>query len=217
MGQVNWKQVGISSLTGGVLSYFSYKVGSWVSGNLNIAFNQLSIESPVVKGIVSGAASYAAGGYVGNYVGTLVLTGDPEMAKQNAWKGLYTNLATGAVFGGVGAYQYAKGNKISPWTGEKIQRHHSDPIFLGGDERQSLTPMSESRHRALHREMNQYLKEQTNESGYDMQPRRNNPGRQIRENFNRNIRFDATIRFYDQNRFRYWDARRDFYNINKLK
>ena len=77
--------------------------------------------------------------------------------------------------------------------------------------------MSESRHRALHREMNQYLKEQTNESGYDMQPRRNNPGRQIRENFNRNIRFDATIRFYDQNRFRYWDARRDFYNINKLK
>ena len=170
-----------------------------------------------VKGIVSGAASYAAGGYVGNYVGTLVLTGDPEMAKQNAWKGLYTNLATGAVFGGVGAYQYAKGNKISPWTGEKIQRHHSDPIFLGGDERQSLTPMSESRHRALHREMNQYLKEQTNESGYDMQPRRNNPVWLIRNRFDRDMRIDVTKRFYDLNRFKFPDVRRDFYKINKLK
>ena len=142
LGQVNWKQVGISSLTGGVLSYFSYKVGSWVSGNLNIAFNQLSIESPVAKGIVSGAASYAAGGYVGNYVGTLVLTGDPEMAKQNAWKGLYTNLATGAAFGGFGAYQYAKGNNISPWTGKpsvNILKNNAIPEITASDLRLETT------------------------------------------------------------------------------
>ena len=77
--------------------------------------------------------------------------------------------------------------------------------------------MSESRHRALHREMNQYLKEQTNESGYDMQPRRNNPGWLIRNRFDRDMRIDVTKRFYDLNRFKFPDVRRDFYKINKLK
>jgi hypothetical protein len=63
----------------------------------------------------------------------------------------------------------------------------------------------------LARDMNIFMRQQTDEAGNHMRPQRNNSGRDIRERFPRESLLDALKRFYQQNRDKYPDAARDFF------
>lgn len=65
--------------------------------------------------------------------------------------------------------------------------------------------------------MNEYLKEQMDDFGNNMRPQKNNPGKLIQQNFSRELRINALKNFYDLNRFRYIDARYDFYKNNGIR
>ena len=88
---------------------------------------------------------------------------------------------------------------------------------LGGPEIQQLTDMSRSRHQRLHKELNEYLRNQTDGKGHHIRLQRGNSGLKIRENFSEGIRINTLKHFYDSHPLRYWDARYDFYrNTNML-
>jgi RHS repeat-associated protein len=93
-------------------------------------------------------------------------------------------------------------------TAEGIVEHHSDPKFLGGDPKQPLTDLPESVHTELHSDMNDYLRQQTNEAGDHMRPQKGNPGSEIRSNFTREERLSALANFYKEN---YPQAAQDFF------
>lgn len=128
---------------------------------------------------------------------------------------------SGAIFGaitGVGAgYIQSKANKVDFLSGEKLQLHHSDPKFMGGDPKQTLTPLSKSLHNDLHRDLNDFLKLQTDDFGNHMRPQRGNSGFDIQFRFDRPLRIDVMKTFYDTNRFVYPRSRFDFYQNNQLK
>ena len=90
--------------------------------------------------------------------------------------------------------------------------HHSDPKFMGGDPNQKLTKMPPSKHRELHKDLNDHLRNQTDKHGNHMRPQRNNSKERIQDNFSRADRLDAMADFYQQNRGAYPDAARDFFN-----
>ena len=88
---------------------------------------------------------------------------------------------------------------------------------MGGPEKQPLTDMSKSRHKMLHKELNEYLRNQTDGEGHHMRPQKGNPGARIRNYFDESSRINALKNFYDSHPLRYWDARYDFYrNTNML-
>jgi RHS repeat-associated protein len=94
---------------------------------------------------------------------------------------------------------------------ERIVGHHSDPKFTGGDPKQELTRIPESQHKDLHRDMNDFLREQTNEDGYHMRPQRDNSGSDIQKTFERNELLDALKRFYEKFRDKYPEPAKDFF------
>lgn len=132
------------------------------------------------------------------------------------WLGAGGGAVIGAAIGVSTTIATSYANGVSPWTGEKLQGHHSYPKFMGGDPNQKLTDMSTSRHKDLHQELNDYLREQQNDLGYHMRPQRGNSGVQIQNNFDPQVRLNTMKNFYDNNRFRYLDARYDFYRNNNL-
>jgi len=95
---------------------------------------------------------------------------------------------------------------------EKINEHHSDPKFMGGDPKQPTTPMKESEHQSLHKDLNEHLRNETNDKGQHMRPQKDNSGNEIRRNFERGERLDALKRFYEGFQNKYPDAARDFFN-----
>jgi t-SNARE complex subunit (syntaxin) len=82
---------------------------------------------------------------------------------------------------------------------------------------QTLTKMSTSRHQELHREMNEYLRQQTDLDGNHMRPQRGNSGEKIRGIFSRPQRINALKGFYDSHPLKYWDARYKFYHNNHIR
>jgi hypothetical protein len=88
---------------------------------------------------------------------------------------------------------------------------------MGGDKDQKLTRMSTSRHKNLHKEMNDFLKEQTNVNGNNMYPKKGNSGHNIQNNFSTMERMNALKTFYDSHTVKYFDARYDFYRNNNFK
>ena len=136
-----------------------------------------------------------------------------------SFDGIGESIAIGGVIGVTSTVATCYATKISPWTGEKIQRHHSFPKALGGYVNQELTPMSTSRHQILHREMNQHLMTETTDIEgkiFDMYPRKGNNGRAVRSHFTGYQRFNAVKNFYDQHYIKYYDARYDFYKNNGI-
>jgi hypothetical protein len=81
---------------------------------------------------------------------------------------------------------------------ERFQEHHSDPKFMGGDPKQPTTRIPESQHQDLHRDLNDFLRNQTDDAGNHMRPQSNNSGRDIQRNFSRDERLDAMKRFYEE-------------------
>ena len=89
--------------------------------------------------------------------------------------------------------------------------HHSDPKFMGGNPKQPTTRMSEETHKELHKDLNNFLRQQENAAGNHMRPQRGNSARRIAENFNRHTRLNAMADFYRQYGQKYVDAARDFF------
>ncbi|WP_243765977.1 RHS repeat-associated core domain-containing protein [Polaribacter cellanae] len=201
----------ISGLAGGV-------AGQWAAEGLgNVVINGLNIASPVVKGIVGGAIGGAAGGYVGGFAGGYLMTGNLSLANKAGLSGLAMGASIGGVAGGVGAYKWAIDNKIDPWSGQKINGHHSFPKFMGGDSNQKLTNIGEESHKQLHRDMNNFLKNQTDGFGNHMRPQRGNSGKIIQRNFDTQIRVNKLKTFYNQNWYKYPRSTFDFYkNTNQF-
>lgn len=213
-GNISWEQVGTSGIMGAATSYLGGSLGNMLSKPIESVTS--SIASPVLRealtqGAVNSATGFALG--TGMALGTGSDLGD---ALKQGGQGAAFGLATGVISGTVEGYQTARQDKISPWTGDKTQRHHSDPKFMGGEPKQDLTPMTEQRHHDLHKDLNKFLREQTNEKGQHMRPQAGNNGAKIRMNFDRPQRFDAMKSFYDQHPVKYWDARLDFYRNNNI-
>jgi RHS repeat-associated protein len=93
---------------------------------------------------------------------------------------------------------------------DKLVNHHSDPKFLGGDPNQDTTPMEKEQHEQLHSDLNKHLRDYQDDFGNTMEPKKNNPGQAIRDNFSREQRLKATRDFYDRYKDKYPGAERDF-------
>jgi RHS repeat-associated protein len=112
--------------------------------------------------------------------------------------------------GGPGAqYRYTTlGGTV--W-GQSTHQHHSGPVFMGFPRNQELTPLTRTVHEQLHRDLNNYLRTQTNELGQHMRPQSNNSGRDIRENFSSLERWNSLREFYNRYGDQYPTAARDFF------
>ena len=201
-----------SSLLGGI-------IGEYAAGYGSVIINGTNIASPVLKGFLSGSVGGSVGGYLTGFICTFITTGSLEEANESGLYGALIGAVSGAISGGLSGYQYAKEHNISPWKGEKIQKHHSFPKFLGGDFDQPLSPMNESRHIDLHRDLNKYLHNSDIErgDGFKMLPTRGNSGRDIQKKVPLDMRFNSIKSFYDAYPYKYFDIRRDFYMNNGLK
>ena len=183
-------------------------------GAINFATKEIT--SPVLNGLVNGAVLGSACGFVSDFAIALMQGASMQEAFNTSLKGAAIGGLSGAVFGIGNGFKSARENKVSPWTGEKINMHHSFPKFLGGDTKQELTPMSMKRHIRYHKEFNEYLLDQTDNYGNNMRPVKGNSGKVIKKNFDFHIRMGVTQQFYDMHPYRYWDARLDFYRNNGL-
>jgi len=199
---------------GAATSWAGAKIGGWATKNLGGIFS--SISSPVLRQAAVNSVGGAVSGFAIGTAVSYIQYKDFDRAFSEGVRGGLMGAGMGLTTGAIGGYRYAKENKLSPWTGEKIQLHHSDPIFMGGAPDQELTPMSISRHQELHKDLNNFLVEKKNALGQHMRPQPRNSGLQIRTNFNRTQRFEAMKQFYDKNWIKYWDARWDFYKNNNL-
>ena len=219
VSQNGWSNISLTSAIidtgiGMGSAYLGGQISSKFSGVFSKVFN--SISSPILKNVLINSTSNAASGFLLSAGISFAYTKDFDQALKDGVRGGLMGAGIGFTTGAIGGYRYAKENKLSPWTGEKIQLHHSDPIFMGGAPDQELTPMSISRHQELHKDLNNFLVEKKNALGQHMRPQPRNSGLQIRTNFNRTQRFEAMKQFYDKNWIKYWDARWDFYKNNNL-
>ncbi|ANI89331.1 hypothetical protein A9P82_08515 [Arachidicoccus ginsenosidimutans] len=94
---------------------------------------------------------------------------------------------------------------------EKMHGHHSDPKFMGGEEKQKLTDMPQSEHQQLHRDLNDHLVNYKDAKGNHMRPQPGNPGREIQLNFSREDRLKALRDFYQGPGSKYTQAAKDFF------
>jgi RHS repeat-associated protein len=142
-----------------------------------------------------------------------------------------------AAFSGVGMPKFGRGGAmatgIAPGSGEALASarrdkgvpvpvippptgpthgHHSDPKFMGGNPKQPLTRMPPADHRDLHRHLNDFLRQKTDDAGNHMRPQRGNSGADIQNNFTPKQRQEAMAEFYKKYRDKYPDAARDFFN-----
>ena len=216
-GESGWGIVegaAIGTLSSGISSYVGKYLGI-AFGSINLASKEIT--SPILNGLLNGAVLGSACGFVSDFAIALMQGASIEEACNASLNGAAIGGLTGAAFGIGSGIKSARENKVSPWTGEKINMHHSFAKFLGGDPKQELTPMSLGRHQRYHREFNEYLLEQTDEYGNNMRPVKGNSGKVIRSNFDFDTRKSAARQFYDMHPYKYWDARFDFYRTNGLK
>ena len=94
---------------------------------------------------------------------------------------------------------------------EEIELHHSDPKFMGGEANQELTAMEKGEHKALHKDLNNHLKEVKDGKGNHMRPQKGNSGKQIQKNFSRQQRIQAMKDFYKGPGAKYTNAAKDFF------
>ncbi|TGX79430.1 hypothetical protein E5358_14905, partial [Palleniella muris] len=207
------------AILGSLTSYFGGAMGQWGAQYLgSIAINGLQITSPFLQAMVSGAVGGMTSGWAISFATSLILTGDFDEALSAGNNGLLSGMVTGTIAGGIGGIKASRDNKVSPWTGEKTQNHHSFPKFAGGTDEQVLTPVPESLHREMHKEMNQYLYEMRTSDGlHHMRPQRGNSGSIIQNQFSTGQRFSAMKNFYDLHPFKYAHTRYDFYMNNGIQ
>lgn len=112
------------------------------------------------------------------------------------------NFGLGAVNTSLGAYH----------------KHHSYPKYLGGDPKQQTTRMLDSDHKQLHRDMNDFMRQQTDAQGNHMRPQRGNSGKDIRRNFKTHEIEGALDRFYKGPGAKYKNAAKHFFKqVSKIR
>jgi RHS repeat-associated core domain len=205
-GEVFYSSVmaGLTAQMGGVLGS---KISPYISPMTN------SISSPLFQNMTQQMLTQSAAGFV---MGGFFSAMNGEDFMDGAWGGFKMGLVTGSISGMGQAFQDALKNKVNPFTGEKLHEHHSDPKFAGGDPKQKTTTLDASTHRQLHKDMNEFLKQQTNDQGSDMMPRKGNSGLDIRNNFERLELQNSLQQFYDKNWWKYPYSRYDFYKNNNI-
>ena len=211
---IQWDEV---ALAGGMslgLSIIGSEISSLYGNQINKTFS--FIKNDLLRNTLTESATESITGFIVNG-GLSLLNGDniPDAAKAG-FDGLKMGLIMGSINGFSKSVIDARHNKKSPWTGEKTQLHHSDPIFMEGDVNQDLTTMSTSRHQELHHDLNNYLYQQTDGMGHHMRPQRGNSAEMIQKYFSRSQRLDAMKGFYDLHPIKYWDARYHFYHNNHI-
>ena len=105
--------------------------------------------------------------------------------------------------------------KLSSIQKGKVEQHHSDPKFMGGDPKQPTTSIPIDTHRgageSLHNDLNDFLRGKTDAVGNHMRPQRGNSGARIRRNFTRQELLKAMTEFYKKYGNKYVDAAVDFF------
>jgi len=189
----SWKAVGGSALQGAITGGVA-----GLTGGASLVANATANTVLIVG---ANSAASAAGGIASNLI----------QGKKITAKGVAVDAAIGAVatVGGKVLNKYL-GSKVEE-VAEDIEKHHSDPKFLGGDPKQELTPMAKSQHRQLHKDLNEHLENYVDSKGNSMVPKKGNPGSVIRQNFPRNERLQALADFYKGAGARYKDAANDFF------
>lgn len=218
-GSINWAQIGTNFIMSEAMAGFSLGLSEAWNGPISNFVSTLHIKSPAVNEMLCGSLQSGATGAIvdGYLIG--VNGGTSDEMFDAILRGGGIGLVSGSVSGFANGVKSSRKAKISPWTGEKMQQHHSFQKALGGDPNQELTPMSTSRHQNLHRDMNSYLKTQTTEIEgkiYDMYPRKGNKGVDVQHNFTYPQRLDAVKNFYDKHPIKYYDARWQFYKNNGI-
>jgi hypothetical protein len=72
--------------------------------------------------------------------------------------------------------------------------------------------MTFEQHRALHKDLNAFLRNITDDVGNHMRPQRGNPGSLIQRNFSSGQRIDAMSNFYNGSGSKYSKAASDFFS-----
>ena len=215
-GKVDWWGVATSSAFGVATAYVGGQISSGLSPYLSKFASNIS-GSPVIQGAIKEGLTYTVSGFTLSTGMALANGEDLNTALKEGGKGAWQGLQMGLVNGVVSGYKYAIDKKIDPWNGEKIQMHHSDPLFAGGDPNQQLTRERQSTHQKLHSDMNDFLYKQRDAYGNHMRPQSNNSGEDIRNIFGRSQLRNSLKLFYDNNKWTYPRSRYDFYRNNNLK
>jgi RHS repeat-associated protein len=110
---------------------------------------------------------------------------------------------------GIPMYRVAAGEAPDVGIGKGIKAlkhlHHSFPKFLGGLKNQKLTKMSADLHKALHKELNAFLRK------FGMTPSKINSGAKIQNKFPPNEIKKALTDFYNGPGAKYTEAAKDFF------
>ncbi|MCM1504781.1 MAG: hypothetical protein NC127_06260, partial [Muribaculum sp.] len=172
----------------------------------------------LVNGVVKGAAGGAIGGAASGFAVPLMFGADVDEALDGMWSGAANGAFYGGLTGGMVALNQAKMQKISVFSGERLEGHHTLPrMMLGYDDGQELAPMSQSTHIEIHKDMRKYLDSYGKQHGLDLVPRRGYPGSKMREDIDLPLRFRSIKSFYDNYPFKYYPERKLFYENYKLK
>lgn len=123
-------QVGSSGIMGGATSYIGGNLGSYLAKPIGKLTE--GIASPILKEVLTQGTLNSATGFG---LGTAMALGsgaDLGKALKQGGQGAALGLANGVMNGTIKGFQTARQEKVSPWTGEPTERHHSDPKFMGG-------------------------------------------------------------------------------------
>ena len=125
-GDINWGQVGVSSIVGGAAGFGGGAAGIWAS-NSSMLVNGISsplLRSAVVSPLAAGAGHIAGGTTAGLFQGQNL-----GEAFGNSFKGIGASMAIGAGIGMATTIGVSYANKISPFTGKTIATKSSGGIL----------------------------------------------------------------------------------------
>ena len=119
-GDIDWGQVGKSSLVGGVSGVAGYYIGGLASEKMgDVVFNGIQIKSPVLAYALKSGVGGAAGGFAGGFATGYIMTGSAKQAWKMSLQGALVGGIQGGSLGAARGYIYARNSGINPWTGER--------------------------------------------------------------------------------------------------
>jgi RHS repeat-associated protein len=178
---VNWDKAAGAAVFGGLTSYGSAAIGGTIGSLTNRLFDNIS--SPVLRGALKGAVDNAANSFV---IGTVIAGSSGASLDDAISEGMSAALTGGGIgltTGGIAGYQYARKHDINPWNGHfkktqinslpyadlvksaqeqypnkagKIEYHHIDPKYMGGDINGPTVPLDASYHQVITNEFRSY-------------------------------------------------------------
>jgi len=130
INNVDWKQVGISSVIGGVAGAAGAGAGYGAS---NMSFLVNKVSSPVLRSLVVSPIASGAGHIAGGTTANLFAGQNLGEAFANSFKGLGQSMAIGGAIGMASTIGVSYANKVSPWTGRALNINTSKSNWNYGD------------------------------------------------------------------------------------